>query len=146
MEKGFIAYCGLYCKNCAFKAKVIPAASILCDEMKNAGFEGLVNMMPNGKEFWTFLKGTAASDLLTCKLGCGNPECKVRYCADERGVEICAFCTDYPCGILDKLSEHLPLVREDNEFMRKNGIDQWIKMQEERRSKGFVYSDHKVRS
>ncbi|MCL1904994.1 MAG: DUF3795 domain-containing protein [Methanomassiliicoccaceae archaeon] len=143
-EKNFIACCGLWCGNCSFKAKVIPAASILCNEMRNAGFEGIVNMMPNGKEFWTFLKGTVDSTEITCRGGCGNPSCGIRLCADEKDVEMCAFCDEYPCGAFAKLSENLPLVSEDNEFLRKNGVDAFIKMQKERRSKGFVYSDHKA--
>jgi len=33
MDRKYACYCGLYCENCAVKAKVEPAARVLFDEM-----------------------------------------------------------------------------------------------------------------
>jgi len=143
MGNEFIGYCGIYCENCAFKAKVIPIASELYDEMKKACFDDVVNYMPDGPEFWRFLKVTADSGGVSCKNGCGTPGCKVRECAEGRGVEICVSCTEYPCGIFEEMFKGFPILRDDNEFMRANGIEKWKEMQIERRSKGLTYTDIK---
>ncbi|MCL1984641.1 MAG: DUF3795 domain-containing protein [Methanomassiliicoccaceae archaeon] len=138
-DKDNIAYCGLYCGNCAFKAKVIPAASLLFGEMKSAGFEGIMGFMPDGNEFWRFLKGTAESGDASCKNGCSDPGCRIRICAAERGAEFCALCAEYPCGLFDEfLAKHATL-KDDNDLLKKNGADEFVRMQKERRSKGFVY-------
>ena len=57
MDKKFACYCGLYCGNCAVKVKVEPAARVLYDEMKAAGFEDVISFIPGGEGFWPFLKG-----------------------------------------------------------------------------------------
>ena len=51
MDKKYMCYCGLYCENCATKAKVEPAAKVLYSEMKKAGFEDIVQL---GKLFGVF--------------------------------------------------------------------------------------------
>ena len=48
MDKKYMCYCGLYCENCATKAKVEPAAKVLYSEMKKAGFEDIVQFLPDG--------------------------------------------------------------------------------------------------
>ena len=42
IDKEYICYCGLYCGNCAVKAKVEPASKVLYEEMKKAGFEDII--------------------------------------------------------------------------------------------------------
>ena len=39
MDKKFTSYCGLYCENCAVKARLVPASKVLYEEMIKAGFE-----------------------------------------------------------------------------------------------------------
>jgi len=139
METTFIGYCGIYCGSCAFKAKVIPAASILYDEMRKGGFEDVVDFMPDGTGFWRFLKGTVDSTEASCRRGCGDPGCKIRICAKERGVEICTSCAEYPCGLLDEFFLGRPVIKEDNDVLREKGMEAWMSMQKERRARGFVY-------
>jgi len=50
MVNKYICYCGLYCKNCAVKVKVEPAAKVLYDEMKKAGFEDIIDMIPGSRD------------------------------------------------------------------------------------------------
>ena len=57
MNAQYIAYCGLYCENCAVKVKIEPAAKTLYEEMKKAGFEEIVQLIPGGDTFWPFLQG-----------------------------------------------------------------------------------------
>jgi len=151
MDKKYACYCGLYCENCAVKVKVEPAAKALYDEMKSAGFEDVINFIPGGEVFWSFLKGMTEDGMcVSCRDGGGNPGCAVRICArdkehrGEKGVEMCAFCDDYPC---DKFNAFLdvtvgyPVLENDNALLRDKGWEAWAAVQDERVAKGYTYKD-----
>ena len=141
MDKHFACYCGLYCENCAIKVKVFPAAKLLYDEMKSAGFDDVVNSIPGGDGFWSFLKSIAENWICTsCRDGSGNPGCKVRVCAQEKGVEMCALCADYPCDLIDNFDEGYPMLKLDNALLREKGWEAWGSLQDKRRLIGFTYS------
>ena len=142
MKKEFICYCGLYCGNCAVKVKVEPASKVLYDEMKKAGFEDIISMIPNGDTFWSFLKGMAVGGVcISCKAGSGNPGCAVRICAKEKDVEMCALCDSYPCELFERFFEGYPILKNDNSVIREQGLEAWSKLQDERQVKGFTYAD-----
>lgn len=147
MDRKYACYCGLYCENCAVKAKVGPAAKVLYDEMKRAGFEDVINYIPGGDGFWPFLKGMANDGMcISCKDGGGNPGCAIRICAKDRGVDMCALCSDYPC---DKIADFLKdtvgysVLEQDNAMLRDKGWEVWSELQDKRRMSGFCYSDEK---
>ena len=142
MDKNYICYCGLYCENCAVKAKVKPKALSLLEEMKKAGFESFINQIPGGETFWPFLKTMAENGMcLSCKEGGGNPACPVRICAKEKGVEMCALCDSYPCGKFDAFFQGYPVLKNDNNILREKGMEAWAQVQDERHANGFTYSD-----
>ena len=142
MNKRYMCYCGLYCENCAVKAKVEPASKVLYDEMKKAGFEDIIHFLPDGEGFWRFLKSVAEEGAcVSCQEGSGNPGCAVRICAKEKGVGMCALCGEYPCGEFDEFFRVYPVLKNDNDLLREEGLNEWIKMQEARKAKGFAYSD-----
>jgi hypothetical protein len=141
MNKELICYCGLYCGNCAVKVKVEPAAKILYEEMKKAGFEEVINFIPGGDKFWPFLKGMVVDGVcVSCKAGSGNPGCKVRICAKEKGIELCALCESYPCDLYAGYFKDTLI--HDNAVLREQGMDAWAKLQDERQEKGFTYADY----
>jgi len=141
----YICYCGLYCENCTVKARVAPAAKALYDEMCKAGFEEVINFIPGGEGFWPFLKSMATEGLcVSCKDGGGDPRCAIRLCAREKGIEMCAFCEEYPCNHFDaslQIYPALELMKQDNALLYERGMDAWIKLQETRRANGYAYSD-----
>ena len=142
MNKRYMCYCGLYCGNCAVKAKVEPAAKVLYDEMKKAGFEDIIHFIPDGEGFWRFLKSVSEEGACTsCQEGSGNPGCAARICAKEKEVEMCALCELYPCEKFDAFFASYPILKSDNDLLCKKGLDDWSKMQEDRRTKGFTYTD-----
>ena len=144
MNKKYICYCGLYCENCAVKVKIEPASKVLYNEMKEAGFEDIIPMIDGGNSFWSFLKSMANEGVCdSCKNGSGNPGCAVRKCAKEKGIEACALCDSYPCEIFGKFFEGYPVLKKDNELLRREGMDPWSKLQNERRASGYTYSDKK---
>jgi hypothetical protein len=143
MDKRYACYCGLYCENCAIKQKVFPAAKVLYKEMKMAGFDKPVNSIPGGEGFWSFLKMIAENwECTSCREGSGNPDCVVRKCAQEKGVEMCALCESYPCEIIDSFDEGYPVLKDDNALLRDKGWDAWAELQDERRKNGFTYTDN----
>ena len=144
MDKKYICYCGLYCENCAVKVKVEPAAKVLYEEMKKAGFEEIIDMIPGSGGFWSFLKSMAEQGVCTsCKEGSGNPGCKVRLCAKEKNVEMCALCESYPCELFARYFEGYPVLQNDNAILREKGMDAWSKLQDERKARGFTYAETK---
>jgi len=140
MKRDYCCYCGLYCGNCAVKVKVEPAAKVLYDEMKKAGFEEIIHFIPGSDGFWSFLKSMAEQGVcVSCKAGSGNPGCQVRMCAKEKNVELCALCDSYPCALFDDFFEGYPVLKHDNAVLREQGWDEWIKLQNERQASGFTY-------
>ena len=144
MDKQYMCYCGLYCGNCAVKAKADPAAQVLYAEMKKAGFEEFISMIPDGTEFWRYLKGMADEGTCrSCREGSGYPDCPIRLCAKEKGIELCALCQEYPCEHFDEMQKAQPSIIADNALLREHGLDAWGKLQDERRARGFTYTDAK---
>ena len=142
MDTKYTCYCGLYCENCAVKARIEPIATTLYDEMKNAGFEEIIHLIPGGEGFWPFLKGMVEHGVcVSCKDGGGNPSCAVRVCAKEKDVEMCALCNDYPCDKFTAFFKGYPVLEQDNALLRDKGWEPWAELQAERQAKGFTYSD-----
>ena len=145
MDKKYACYCGLHCKNCAVIVKVEPAAKVLHKEMKAAGFEDIIHMIPGGSEFWPFLKGMAENGIcVSCRDGSGNPGCAVRACAKEKGAEMCALCDDYPCDKFAAFFKGYPVLEHDNALLRDNGWDAWEKLQDKRQATGYTYAEWKM--
>ena len=140
MNKEYICYCGFYCENCAVKVKVEPASKVLYEEMKKAGFEDIMRFLPDGDKFWSFLKGMAIDRVcVSCKAGSGDPNCAIRKCATEKGVEMCALCESYPCELFNKYFGGYPVLLGDNAVLREKSMEEWSKLQVERQAKGFTY-------
>ena len=144
MDKRYCCYCGLYCENCAVKVKVEPAAKVLYREMQKAGFEEIIHLISGSDGFWSFLKSMAEQGVcISCKEESGNPGCKVRICAKEQNVEMCALCERYPCELFTRYFEGYPILKHDNSVLREKGMDTWSELQDERRTGGFTYSEMK---
>ena len=145
MDRKYACYCGLFCQNCAVMAKVEPAAKVLYEEMKRAGFEEVIHMIPGGSGFWPFLQSIAEGGVcVSCKAGSGNPGCVVRICAKEKGVEMCALCADYPCHKFAAFFQGYPVLERDNVLLRDRGWDAWAELQDERQARGYTYSEEKT--
>jgi hypothetical protein len=143
MNEKYACYCGLYCGNCAVKVKVESASKTLYEEMKNAGFEEIIDTIPDGNKFWQFLKGMVDHGVCSSCEESGNPNCAIKICAEEKGIEMCALCESYPCEEFKPFFEKYPILIQDNLLLREEGMETWLKLQDERRKKGFTYADEK---
>jgi len=142
MNNKYMCYCGLCCENCSVKVKIEPAAKTLHEEMKKGGFEEVIQMIPGGDNFWSFLKSMVNPGIcVSCREGGGNPGCAVRICAKEKNIEICALCEQYPCDKFSAFFEGYPVLKNDNLLLREKGMEAWSILQDERKKNGFTYRD-----
>lgn len=138
-----ITYCGLYCGLCAQRGRISHQASTLRASMANEGYEFWGQELTGFNEFWEFLTDLCDPDKACpgCRQGGGPPFCGIRKCARQRGVEICAFCEEYPCERVLALAKGYPTLIADGQRMREIGIEAWIQEQEKRAETGFAYVD-----
>jgi len=107
-----IAYCGLDCTKCdAFKAT----------KSRNLALKRTI------AERWTKeLKTNIGPADVDCR-GCKSSTlsawcqrfCKIRPCAEARGVETCAHCEDYPCAELERFLSTEQAAKENLERIRQ---------------------------
>lgn len=136
----YVTYCGLYCRLCSKTARIPQLAKALQDTMKKDDYESFGPSIPGFDVFWQWLSGLAVPQDPSCRSGCGNPNCAIRECAQERGQEICVYCEDYPCTRFHQLRND-PITVADGEMLKAMGIDAWIEEQERRCQRGVCYSD-----
>jgi hypothetical protein len=138
-----VTYCGLYCGLCSSRNRIPPAARTLQESMRQNGWEHWGREVPGFEAFWSFLTGLIDSgENCSCRVsGCGPGFCGIRKCAIERGVEVCALCTDYPCDRIETLAKGYVMLIADGRRMREIGLDAWIGEQEQRARTGFSYVD-----
>jgi hypothetical protein len=142
MENELIAYCGIYCGNCIQLTNVGPEAAKLCESMKKAGYEHFGSAIPGFEQFWSFISDLAAKNGCNgCRKDGGNPYCKVRICARSKNVEMCTSCEEYPCKELDAFLAGYKMLEGDNSFLKENGKQCWLEMQNKRRAEGYNYTD-----
>jgi hypothetical protein len=141
-----VTYCGLYCGLCAQRNRIPQRAASLRDAMRKEGYENWGKELAHFVEFWSFLNNLADSEVrCSCRAGkCGPPFCGIRKCAQEKGVEVCIYCKEYPCQMILDIARGYVSMLADGQRMKDIGIDTWIKEQEERRKTGFAYCDIRV--
>ncbi len=136
-----VSYCGLYCDLCGARNDTPERAQALIATLKQAEMDKWGTGMPDFVAFWRFLNDLATvPDDKCCRSGkCGAPNCAIRNCAKSREVEVCAFCTEYPCEKIRIFAQSEPLLLHDGERIKKVGLEQWTEEQIARRQAGFDY-------
>ncbi len=138
-----VTYCGLYCGLCSARNRIPPAARTLQEHMRRNGWENWGNDVPGFRGFWAFLRGLAEPQSVGgCRSGeCGAPFCAIRKCAQQRSMEVCWQCDEYPCRRVLGLAKGYPMLLADNQRAKEIGWDAWLAEQEERARTGFAYVD-----
>ena len=119
MENRYDTYCGLYCDAC-----MIMAAN------KTDKLEDLAQ------------KWNMPADQLKCT-GCKSAvvsafcfKCAIKSCAQEKAVEFCFQCNEYPCPKITDFNNdedpHHSVVLKNLDILKAIGLDQWLKDQEVR--------------
>ena len=148
-DKDALNYCGAYCGQCALYTgfTALREAASLIGEISDT--HGLQNWIPgafmpdaeNKFDYDEFRKGLAffsdPESWYTCRRGCkagdGWPDCPMRKCCRERGLDICFDCGDFPCK---KAEWHPGMIKRAEEY-KKLGRDEWLRQQEEKANQGF---------
>ena len=142
-----VAHCGLYCGLCAHRARIPKRAKSLKETLHDEGMDSWYKYIPSMKEtfpvFWKFLRELTKMDC-TCRTEGGPPDCRIRICAKEKGVDTCPLCKEYPCDLINKLAEHYVMAIQDGRHLQKIGLKAWVKEQEKRAKREVVYADTRI--
>jgi len=139
-----LCYCGLYCKLCRTRAVYPPLAKALKDNLQQDGWTEYGPDTFEGFEyFWKILSifGDTDNPAHLCRGGCGDPTCKIRPCAQEHRVEVCAYCPEFPCSLLADFSKRYPSIIKLNERIKEIGLDAWIEEMEQKAAQGLTFKD-----
>ncbi len=138
-----ITYCGVYggtCETYVGYPHRRQLARIFAELLDAGGYE---HWMPaqakefdygefrKGLEFFSSEDNPESNCHNCCKGGGGNPTCTVRLCCQEKHIEICSDCTDFPC---DKLtSDGIARLSEYREL----GKEEWLRRQVQMAEQGY---------
>ncbi len=152
--KKLVGYCGIYCGGCGiFKGRIISMVANDLEELIKVWryAEWVPKFGSINFNFVEFQKGLA---YLTkensgcycqepCKDGGGVPGCEIKKCAENRGVEICFQCSDYPCEYVSQFLKTHPEKAEECERFKKLGMEEWIRIQIQKVEKGYCQAARK---
>ncbi len=128
-SKDYLCYCGLYCRQCSLLTVTPQTARKLYEIMKRDGWEFFGEYEFKGfKEFWDVLQAVSKLNETSplCRGGCGDPECKIRICAKEKGVDVCALCDEYPCDLIRGFDKKYHVLIKNNDRIREIGLNAWL--------------------
>jgi hypothetical protein len=140
-------YCGMYCGACdIYQKRIGKAAGELKKIMGIYGFSTFASQIPGLEEFGTFEKVLDNLIMIfgqcqTCRQGGGDPECKIRRCCKDKGLETCAQCDAMPCDKILSFQEHYPRLIEDLQEIKKTGLETWSQKQQKRVDEGLRYTE-----
>ncbi len=149
-ESKYTAYCGLYCGDCIpFNQPLFDTAEKLREELQKQQFDKYVGLKakenPVLNDYETFVRVLSSLIELRCRKICrengGKPDCKIRDCAREKGVEGCWECSDFEgCELLKPLSGyHGDTLKNNLRLIKKYGIENWA----DKRGKHYVWNNTK---
>ena len=137
-----IAYCGLNCRMCTLTAILPDLSTKLHGAMQQEGWEYFgTSVFPEFKEFWSVLGQLSKMDETCpmCKGGCGDPDCQIRKCAQERKLDLCAMCSEFPCSLLADFTARYPFLLKTNLRLRELGVEAWLAEQDDLVAKGTTF-------
>ena len=140
----YVAYCGLHCKLCCTMSRIPQQASALRETLSKGGWEHFGEfVMSDFRGFWADLEMLCelAETTQGCKGGCGAPDCGIRACARERGVEVCSECPEFPCERVQTLGRAYPHLIADGRRQQEIPLEAWVAEQEQRARTGFCHCD-----
>jgi len=114
-NKQFAAVCGLFCPGCSLY--------IATKEDDKERLARIASMFGVSEEEVKCLGCRSEVKGPYCRM------CKMVTCADERGVEFCAQCTDYPCEIIKDFQTAMPHradLFESGERIKEIGFETWL--------------------
>ena len=114
---GLLAYCGIACAGCP-----VYWATVEADEGKQARLRTTIARVA-AEEYDLRMEASEVPDCDGCTAQSGRlfstcANCRVRTCAQERDLENCAHCEDYPCDRLLGVFEVEPAAKQRLDVIR----------------------------
>ncbi|WXG42024.1 MAG: DUF3795 domain-containing protein [Candidatus Freyarchaeum deiterrae] len=145
-DKEFTAYCGLYCRDCIpSNQQLFSLAEKLREQLDESRFEKYAELKGKKDEVFNdyqiFRKVLTAIIQLRCHKTCinngGNPNCRIRECVNEKGIEGCWECPDFEdCELLEPLSiYHGDTPKRNLRLIKKYGVENWT----DKRGKHYIW-------
>ena len=146
-----VSYCGLYCNACGIpQQKIKTAVNNLRDIIAAYGFDKIMPELakwePSFKhynEFDQVMNGLVKlfGDCPGCVDGGGDPNCKVRSCAKQKGYRTCAECSEAEtCENLAPYRKGYKGLTPALQNIRKNDINKYAEEMEKKVAKGYSYT------
>jgi len=115
IDLSLLAYCGLYCGGCSFKAAA-----------KENNRKHLYSM----PDKYDYLKGVELSECPGCKNDKERGRCNIKDCAINKKIDHCGECDNYPCELIVKFAfdgmPHHENVLKNIEKIKEIGVEKWI--------------------
>jgi hypothetical protein len=116
-KRMLLAACGLYCGACYhYRASFYESERLQAEATRR------------GREPGRFTCQGCRSDALYIHAGCG--QCKIKACADSRGITHCGLCADLPCERLSAFRNdgriHHEYILIELVNLRQEGPEKWL--------------------
>lgn len=142
-----VGYCGLYCNACGIRQGKIKEAVInLRNIIASYGFDkimpDLANWEPNFKHYDGFkqvMDGLVKlfGDCSGCLQDGGDPNCKVRICARQKGYRTCVECSEAKtCKNLDPYRKYFDSALQS---IKENGVKGYADEMQRKVDVGYSY-------
>ena len=146
----FVGYWGLYCNACGIRqGKIKTAVNNLRDTIAAYGFDKIMPELakwePSLKhynEFSQVMDGLVKmfGDCPGCLQGGGDPNCKVRTCAKQKGYRTCTQCDETEtCEPLAPYREGYGKLTEALQNIKQKSIDKYAEEMQKKVDEGYSY-------
>jgi hypothetical protein len=141
---GLVTYCGLYCGYCGRWRENAVIARLATELAELVDSHGYQHWMPDAVKEFDYGEFRRALGFFSkkdswlichkgCKRGDGRPDCEVRDCCRERGLDLCFECKEFPC---ERVKGNERMVEGAKEY-RKMGKEKWLRQQVRKAMDGY---------
>ena len=149
-DANFVGYCGLYCNLCGIRQeKIKTAVNNLRDIIAAYGFDKIIPELAKWEpcfkhynEFDQVMDGLVKmfGGCPGCFQGGGDPNCKARSCAKQRGFRTCAECDEAEtCETLAPYRKGYKGLLPGLQSIRQNGIGRYAEEMQKKVDDGDSY-------
>ena len=110
--------CGCFCGNCEIYIAYSTRDKKTLERIARDNLEKIGKAVSPEKVKCLGCKGQTSSRW--------NSRCEIRSCADDRGLEFCYQCSEYPCPTLEKHFDRHPEACANLKTISKIGPDAWV--------------------
>lgn len=133
--KNQIGFCGIWCGSCTSGNGATQKLAEKFEALAKKSQNQLETWAPKSFNFNEFMKGLTAIHSMPlcpgCRKGGGDPNCKIRICALNKGLTDCSLCDQLlTCKNFEELERSHPKIKEClmgiNENERAALIEKWV--------------------